>query len=123
MKNLICSVLLAASFSTHAQVEITSTPDGEVWVGYLETVTFNKDGVYMMVGHKIPGQNEKRMFAGVEISTCQRGFGSIYTKDMQHQDWEPSTNVSLRGNTVGDHIASALCIINSIEQNKPRSST
>ena len=80
MKNFVYALVLAATTAVAQPVKLVESHDGEVWVGYPETVSTLKDGFSMLVGKRVPGQEESRMFFGVETSTCTRRFGTVYAR-------------------------------------------
>ena len=116
MKSVILAAFLAVSTAVSAQpVEISRSDDGEVWVGYFETFSRNRDGFTMMVGQRIPGRNENRSFVGVEVTTCQRGFGALFFRMSPNDQWQELMNITtLSTQTVGDEIAQRLCSIGGV---------
>lgn len=122
MKSLIGAVLLSASTVFAQPVELAVSNDGEVWVGYVESFTRNKDGFYMMVGQRVKGRPENRAFVGVEVTTCVRGFGAIYMRMNPNEDWQILTNVTTESTqTVADNLAVALCTIGADQIKEPKS--
>ena len=115
MKSLIGIVMLSAVTAFAQPVEISRSDDGEVWVGYVETFNRMKDGFSMMVGQRIPGRNENRSFVGVESTTCQRGFGTLFFRMSPNDQWQELMNITtLNTQTVGDEIGQRLCMIGGV---------
>jgi hypothetical protein len=110
MKNFVFAMMFAATTAVAQPIQLVESHDGEVWVGYPETVSSNKDGYFLMVGKRVPGQEESRMFFGVEKVTCSRRFGTAYMRKSLSDDWNPVGEVALNNtHSVADAIAHILC--------------
>jgi hypothetical protein len=110
MKNFVFAMMFAATTAVAQPVKLVESHDGEVWVGYPETVSILKDGYSFLVGKRVPGEEESRMFFGVEKATCTRRFGTVYARKRSADDWESVGEVALNNtHSVADAIAHILC--------------
>jgi hypothetical protein len=118
MKNFVFAMMFAASTAMAQPVKLAESHDGDEWFGYPETMSVLKDGYSMLVGKRVPGEEESRMFFGVEASTCTRRFGTVYARKRLADDWEPVAEVVLNNtHSVADSIAHILCDVASQKPN------
>jgi len=125
MKKLIMTFMFFLAGTALAQpVHLATSDDGEVWVGYPESFSTNKDGFFMMVGHRVPGKQEQRSFIGVTVMTCKLGFGSLYMRSNPNAEWEQIGNITISNIiTIGDQLAGILCTAGTAQTPKSKSKT
>lgn len=116
MKKFLAGVcLVCASLSVHAEAILmaTSADNTQEWYGYAESFTRVSDAYSVMIGKrfpKSPNKDEERFFVAVSFDDCKRGFGSLYTRDRENQNWAVSSNISMSDQkTVGDAVAALIC--------------
>lgn len=124
MKLFVVAILLSVSSAFAQPVKIAESHDGEVWVAYPETLHMLQDGISVMVGQRIPGKNENRVFVGVEAASCARKFGPLYYRMSPDQDWQIFSQIAMQNpTTVGDIIGNTLCEIGKLKSQSKSSRT
>lgn len=110
--------IFAAALAGFTTVAMAADPinlftyKNETAVAY--TDTFNKTGTRysMMFGYKT-STTERREFLSVDSTTCERKYGSLYSRQSEHVSWKYLDNVIpvVRSEmTHGDHMAFIICV-------------
>lgn len=109
---MVCMFVVSAFVCADEVHLVTNSAETESWYAYSETFTKVKDGYSVMLVHRFnkANKNDVRSWAGMSFTDCSRGYGSLYTKDSEKDNWEFTSNVSIEtAKTVADIIAANIC--------------
>ncbi len=81
------------------------------WYGILESVKVSGPSVTMMVSIKeVSTERQNRFFVMVNRPSCESGYGPIYSRTSENQEWRLVTNfVVTDPSTVADIIGGKMC--------------
>jgi hypothetical protein len=96
-------------------VFIASDVDNTRWYMSSSTITRANDGWYIQVTRAYPDKSkmDDRFYVGVIDSDCKNGFGSVYARGNNEEEWVPEYQFNLADiDHVSDIIAKNLCSLN-----------
>lgn len=117
MKKLIwIAALMVAAFTVQAKEVYITANEGTEWYIYNDTFS-NEDGGYsfMVLSREVANEkNTGRVFIGVPFEDCAKGFGTMFIRENQREQWgvaSPFRLVVRNGekHTVADILASNIC--------------